>query len=167
MEAVKNSSGNIIGAVNCFQDITERKRSEEAALRLAAIVESSDDAIVSKDLNGIITSWNKGAERIFGYLAEEVVGKHISILAVPERRDEMPMILDRLRRGETIEHYETLRRRKDGTPIHISLTISPIRDPSGQVIGASKIARDITDKQLADAAIEPAHADAHRRETTF
>src|ERR671930_1960296 len=108
-------------------------------------------AIISKTLEGIITSWNKGAERIFGYTAEEVVGKPVSILIPTDHPDEEPSILARLRRGERIEHYETVRVRKDGTPIHISLTVSPIRGPDGKIIGASKVARDITDKKRAEA----------------
>src|SRR4051794_28625558 len=110
IDAIKDRDGNIVGAVNCFQDITERKRSEEAALRLAAIIESSDDAIVSKDLDGTITSWNGGAQRIFGYLAEEVIGKPIAILIPPDRHNEETAILERLRRGERIGSYETVRR---------------------------------------------------------
>ncbi len=112
---------------------------------LASIVESSDDAIITKDLNGIITSWNRGAENIFGYTAEEVLGKPVSILAPPHRPDEMPEILARLKRGELIHHYETERRTKDGRIIAVSLTVSPLRDASGEVVGASKIARDITE----------------------
>ncbi|HET8550190.1 MAG TPA: PAS domain S-box protein [Bryobacteraceae bacterium] len=131
----------------CFtRDITEQKRATELQERLAAIVESSDDAIISKDLNGIIRSWNSGAERIFGYTAEEIIGKPVATLAVPERMDEMPNILDRIRRGERVDHYETRRRTKDGRVLAISLTVSPIRDASGEIIGASKIARDITER---------------------
>jgi PAS domain S-box-containing protein len=115
--------------------------------RLAAIVASSDDAIIAKDLNGIITNWNRGAERLFGYTANEAVGKPVTILIPPERLDEEPAILSRIRRGERIDHYETVRIRKDGTPLEISLTVSPIRDPDGSVIGASKIARDITERR--------------------
>jgi PAS domain S-box-containing protein len=125
--------------------------SDEHRHRLAAIVDSSEDAIVSKDLNGIVTSWNKAAERIFGYSAEEMIGRPIATIAAPEVLDEMPRILDRVRRGEHIEHYETVRRRKDGEKIHVALTISPIRDASGRIVGASKIARDITDRKLAEA----------------
>ena len=113
---------------------------------LASIVESSDDAIVSKDLNGIVTSWNAAAERLFGYSAEEMVGRPIALLAPPERAGEMPVILNRLRAGERIEHYETQRCRKDGSLVDISLTVSPIRDHTGRVIGASKIARNITEQ---------------------
>ena len=113
---------------------------------LAAIVESSQDAIISKDLQGIIRSWNRGAERIFGYTAEEAVGQHISLLVVPDRADEIPNILQRITRGERIEHYETMRRAKDGRLLFISLTVSPIRDAAGAIIGASKIARDISEQ---------------------
>jgi PAS domain S-box-containing protein len=120
---------------------------------LAAIVESSDDAIISKDLNGIVTSWNKGAERIFGYTAEEAIGKPIAMIASPERRDEMPVILERIKRGEKISHYETIRCRKGGERVQISLTVSPIRDVDGRIIGASKIARDITERRLAEEAV--------------
>jgi PAS domain S-box-containing protein len=121
-----------------------RQREDELRARLAAVVESSDDAIISKTLDGIIRTWNKGAERTFGYAADEVVGRHISILIPPDRADEETHIIARLRRGERIDHYETIRLRKDGTPLHISLSISPIKDAAGAVIGASKIARDIT-----------------------
>jgi PAS domain S-box-containing protein len=131
----------------------ERKRSEEATQRLASIVESSDDAIISKNLDGIILTWNGGAERVFGYKADEVVGKSITILIPSDRVDEEPGILARLRRGERIDHYETVRRRKDGSLIDISLTISPLRDRAGRVIGASKIARDISERKRAEAAL--------------
>ena len=126
------------------REISDRKLLETSTLHLASIVEYSNDAIISKDLNGTIRSWNRGAERIFGYRAEEVVNRHISIIAAPDRVDEIPLILKRLSRGERVEHYETKRRRKDGTIIDVSLTVSPIRDAKGRIIGASKIARDIT-----------------------
>jgi PAS domain S-box-containing protein len=113
---------------------------------VAAVVESSDDAIVTKDLSGIITSWNRGAEQIFGYKAKEVIGKPITILIPPDYPNEEPEILERIRRGERIHHYETIRLRKDGTPLNISLTVSPVRDSSGKIVGASKIARDITER---------------------
>src|SRR5262249_21712432 len=147
IEAVKDTAGNIVGAVNCFQDITERKRGEEAALRLAAIIESSDDAIVGTDLDGIVMSWNGGAERIFGYLAEEIIGKPITILIPSDRQKEEEAILERIRFGQRIEHYETVRQWqcKHGGLIDISLTVSPVRNAQGKVIGASKIARNITD----------------------
>jgi PAS domain S-box-containing protein len=153
IEAVRDSGGNIVGAVNCFQDITERKRSEEAALRLAAIIESSDDAIVGNDLDGIVTSWNGGAERIFGYLAEEIIGKPITILIPPDCQKEQEANMERIRRGHRVEHYETVRQRKNGGLIDISLTISPVRNAQGKVIGASKIARDITEHKRSQAQI--------------
>lgn len=126
---------------------------EEANRRnhlLAAIVESSHDAIVSKDLDGVVTSWNRGAQLVFGYAAEEMIGKPILTLIPPERHSEEVDILARLRRGEKIEHYETVRRRKDGTLIHVSLTISPIREDGGRIVGASKIARDISERVRAE-----------------
>jgi PAS domain S-box-containing protein len=153
---LRNDEGEIVGAVNMLVDITEHKHSEEIAQRLAAIVESSDDAIISKDLNGIITSWNRGAERIFGYTPEEVIGKPVTVLIPPERHDEEPAILERLRRGERIDHYETIRMRKNGSRIDISLTVSPIRNAAGKVIGASKIARDITERKRGDVALRRA-----------
>ena len=122
---------------------------ERAAHHYAAMVESSQDAILSKDLDGVITSWNRGAQRLFGYAAEEVVGRSVTIFIPSDRENEEPMILQRIRRGERIEHYETVRRRKDGSLVDISLTVSPIRDPAGKVIGASKIARDITERRRA------------------
>ena len=115
-----------------------------AAAWLAAIVESSDDAIVSKTLEGIVTSWNPAAERLFGYTAEEMIGRPIAMLAAPDRENEMPAILESIRRGEKVDHYETVRRRRDGRLVDISLTVSPIRDETGRIVGASKIARDIT-----------------------
>ncbi len=129
--------------------VRARDISQVAMLRLAAIVESSDDAIVSKDLNGIINSWNKGAERILGFTAEEVIGKPVTILIPADRQAEETEILSRIRRGQRIEHFETIRRRKDGTFINVSLTVSPIKNKDGEVIGASKIARDITESKEA------------------
>ena len=128
-------------------ELQRRKEREEAAQKFAAIVSSSSDAIVSKDLQSIVKSWNKGAERLFGYTAEEMIGKPITLLIPEDHIDEEPRILERIGRGETIEHYETVRRRKDGTLIDISLTVSPIVDDQGMIIGASKIARDITDRK--------------------
>ncbi len=142
--------GSIAGIAGISTDITERKQAGETSRRLAAIVESSDDAIISKDLNGIITSWNRSAERMFGYKADEVVGRSITILIPPERADEEPGILGRIRRGERIDHYDTIRRRKDGSLLEISITVSPIRDDSGKIIGASKIARDVSDRKRAE-----------------
>jgi PAS domain S-box-containing protein len=139
-----DSDGKFVGAINMLVDVGDRKRADEYAGRLAAIVESSDDAIVSKDLNGIITSWNAGAERLFGYTAEETIGKPVTMLMPPERYDEEPGILERIRRGEPIDHYETVRRRKDGSLVDVSLSISPVKNAQGHIVGASKIARDIT-----------------------
>ena len=134
-------------------DITERKLAERAALLLGAIVDSSDDAIISKNLDGTITSWNKGAERVFGYTAEETIGQPVIMLIPPDRLQEEPDILARLKRGERVDHFETVRRRKDGTLIDISLTISPVKDGRGTIVGASKIARDITARKKAEAAL--------------
>jgi PAS domain S-box-containing protein len=122
---------------------TRKAKKPSSASWLAAIIESSDDAIVSKTLDGIITSWNPAAEKLFGYSADEIVGRPIATLAAPDREPEMPAILERIRRGEKVDHYETVRRRKDGCLVDISLTVSPIRDESGRIVGASKIARDI------------------------
>ena len=128
-----------------------------AARHFASIVESSDDAIIGKSLDGIVTSWNRAAERIFGYRADEIVGQPISLLAVPSRGDEMPRILERVKAGERIEHYETERRRKDGRVVAVSLTVSPIRDEAGRIVGVSKIARDISVAKREE-------AERHRRE---
>jgi len=136
-----------------IRDVTDRKRAEELRAQLAAIVDSSDDAIIGKSLDGIIRSWNRGAERVFGYAAEDVVGKHISLLLPPGRQAEEPAIVERLKNGERVESFETLRRRKDGQDIHASVTISPIHDSRGNVIGASKVARDITDRKRAEEAL--------------
>ena len=144
---LRDSKGHIIGASKVARDITDRKQGEQSRNLLAAIVDSSDDAIVSKSLDGIITSWNTSAERIFGYTAEEAVGQHITLIIPPERHAEESDILDRLRRGERIEHFHTIRRRKDGTLLDVSLTISPVRDSSGRIIGASKVARDVTEQK--------------------
>jgi PAS domain S-box-containing protein len=128
----------------CFtRDVTEQLQIDRVRGHFAAIVETTDDAVVSKDLNGIIMSWNRAAERLFGYKADEVIGKSVSILIPPEREDEEPGILARLRRGERLDHYETVRMTKDGRRFHVSLTVSPIIDAEGKIIGASKIARDI------------------------
>ncbi len=135
------------------RDVTESKRADRSTRLLGAIVDSSDDAIISKDLNGVITSWNIGAERLFGYTAAEAVGKSVTILIPSDRLDEEPKILSRLKRGERVDHFETIRRRKDGTLLDISLTISPVRDEVGHIIGVSKIARDITERKRAQAAL--------------
>jgi PAS domain S-box-containing protein len=138
-------------------DLIERG-SAEAALResndrllwLASVVENSDDAIITKNIDGIVKSWNKAAERVFDYTAEEAIGQPITILIPPERKDEEPAILERIRRGERIDHYETIRQRKDGSLIDISLTVSPVKNVQGKIVGASKIARDITERKRQD-----------------
>jgi PAS domain S-box-containing protein len=132
-------------------EIEQHRRAEQVERRLTAVVESCDDAIVSKDLNGIIRTWNRGAERLFGYTEEEVVGKPITILIPLDRQDEEPGILARIRRGERIDHYETVRQRKDGSLVETSLTVSPIEDADGTIVGASKVARDITERRRAEA----------------
>ncbi|MEZ0170752.1 PAS domain S-box protein [Microvirga sp. TS319] len=144
-------------------DISTRKQAEEAEWRLAAIIESSDDAIISKNLDGIITSWNRGAERLFGYRAEEVIGQPITILIPEDRQDEEPGILERIRRGERVDHYETVRRRKDGSLVEISLTISPVRNQQGRIIGASKIARDITERRRLEEQLLLVNRELHHR----
>lgn len=136
-----------------FHDITERKQAERATSLLAAIVDSSDDAIISKKLDGTITSWNQSAEQLFGYKAEEAVGQHITLIVPWERLSEEEDILRRLARGERVDHFETERKRKDGATVDVSLTISPIRDASGRVIGASNVARDITERKQAERAL--------------
>ncbi len=141
-----DGAGNLLGALNTLIDITEFGQAEEFRQRLAAIVAFSQDAIVGKDLDGVITSWNSGAERLFGYTAEEAIGKPVTILIPCDRLGEEPEILNRVRRGEHIEHGETVRRRKDGSLVDVSLAVSPIRDTEGRVIGASKIAREITQR---------------------
>src|SRR5438093_450138 len=136
---------------------------EEAPQRRASIVDSSDDANVSKDLDGIITSWNKGAERICGYMAEEIIGKSIKVLIPSEYHAEEDTILERIRRGQRIDHYETIRQRKHGSLINISLTVSPVRNLQGKIIGASKIARDITERKRSEAQISLLAREAEHR----
>jgi PAS domain S-box-containing protein len=160
---VRNAQGRIIGASKIARDITKRKRDINAALLLASIVETSDDAIVSKTLDGIITSWNNGAERIFGYMAEEIIGKSIKVLIPREYHAEEDTILERIRRGQRIEHYETIRQRKHGSLINVSLTVSPVADPQGKIVGASKIARDITERKRTEAQITLLAREAEHR----
>ena len=137
-------------------DITDRKRAEETLARQAAIIESSDDAIISKTLEGVITSWNRGAEKLFGYTPKEAVGRPMLMLFPPERVKEEADILARIARGESVDHYETVRVRKDGKRLDISVTISPIRDSQGRIVGASKIARDISERRALELAVEAA-----------
>jgi PAS domain S-box-containing protein len=149
MSPVKDAQGRIVGASSVARDVTERNRSSHADLLLAAIVSSSDDAIISKSLEGIITSWNEGARRIFGYSADEAIGQPVTMLIPESRRDEEPKIIERLRRGERFDHFETIRVRKNGEKFPVSLTISPVRNAAGRIVGASKIARDITERKRA------------------
>jgi PAS domain S-box-containing protein len=166
----KDQLGQVNGWIGSILDITEHKQTE-AALReseqqlswLASIVESSDDAIVSKNLDGIITSWNRGAERVFGYTAEEAIGQPITMVIPPERHSEEGEILARIRRGERIDHFETVRQRKDGSLIDISLTVSPIKNAQGKITGASKIARDITERKRNDNRIAVLAREAEHR----
>jgi PAS domain S-box-containing protein len=151
-----DESGKVAGGINMLVDITARKQAGAAEALLAAIVQSSDDAIISKSLDGIITSWNESAERLFGYTSKEVIGRSISILFPPDRLDEEPRILDRLKRGERVDHFETIRVRKDGSQLAISLTISPLKDATGKIVGASKVARDITELKRARADLREA-----------
>ena len=150
---IRDETGTINGAVLVFRDIAERRRAEVAQARLAAIVESSDDAIVGKTLDGIIQSWNAGAERLFGYSAAEAIGRPITLVVPFERLDEERDILERIRRGERIDHIETVRMTKDGRRVDISVTVSPIRDREGHVIGASKVARSISERKRAEEAL--------------
>jgi PAS domain S-box-containing protein len=152
-----DGSGALTGAVNMLVDVTALHRaedrlreSEHAAQRLASIVESAEDAIVSKSLDGVILTWNRGAERLFGYTAAEAIGQPVTMLIPSERHNEEPEILRRIRRGERIDHYDAVRQRKDGTLVPISLTVSPIFNERGEVVGASKIARDISERKRAE-----------------
>jgi PAS domain S-box-containing protein len=150
---IYDDAGTIVGVVLVFRDITERRRAEKAKATLAAIVESSDDAIISKDLNGRIVTWNAGAERLFGHREQEVIGRPITLIIPHSHLNEETMILQRIRDGERIDHYETVRQRKDGSLLDISLTVSPIRDGLGNIVGASKVARDITRRKFVEEAL--------------
>ena len=145
------------GRVWSFRDVTERHLADMTSRRLAAIVTSSDDAMIGKDLNSIITSWNFGAERIFGYTADEMIGTSIMRLIPPDRREEEREILSRIQRGERFDHFETLRLAKDGRKLNVSITVSPIQDSTGRLVGASKVVRNITERKEAEAAIQHAH----------
>jgi PAS domain S-box-containing protein len=147
---LRDPSGKLIGAINLLVDITKSHEADIDLERLAAIVDSSDDAIVSKTLTGQISSWNAGATRIFGYEAHEMIGQPITRIIPPELHDEETEILARLRRGQRVDHYETVRIAKDGRRLNISLTVSPVRDNLGKVVGAAKIARDITERKQAE-----------------
>jgi PAS domain S-box-containing protein len=160
---ILDAEGRVVGVILVFRDVTEKRRTELLNERLASIVGSSDDLVASKTLDGVITSWNQGAERILGYTADEVIGHHVSMLMPPEFVEDTERILSRVRRGEKVDHYQTKRRRKDGTIIDVSLTVSPIRDIEGRIVGASKIGRDITQEKL----IEAERVDAERRKDEF
>ncbi|HEX3450756.1 MAG TPA: PAS domain S-box protein, partial [Isosphaeraceae bacterium] len=160
---MRNGDGVVVGTVLVFRDVTERKRAEETRALLAAIVESSEDAIVSKTLDGTIRSWNSGAERLFGYTRDEAVGRSIKLIVPPELLDEESRILERLERGERIDTLETVRVTKQNRRVEVSLTISPVRDSSGRVIGASKIARDNSERKR----VEEALREADRRKDEF
>jgi PAS domain S-box-containing protein len=147
---IRDRDGHIIRYAGVDIDITEQKRAEEAASRLVSIVESSADAILSRDLNGIINSWNDGASRLYGYSAEEIIGQPVTVLIPADRLDEEPAIMERIGRGERVQHFETVRRHKDGGLVEISLSVSPIRDAGGRLVGASKIARDISERRRAE-----------------
>lgn len=153
VSVMRDAAGKPENLIILADDITERKTAARTSNLLSAIVDSSDDAIISKDLSGIITSWNKGAERIFGYTAEEIVGESVLKLIPEERHSEEPVILARLQSGRNIDHFETIRRRKDARLIDVSLTVSPVKDAQGHIIGASKIARDITHQKAAEEAL--------------
>ncbi len=146
-----------------IRDITERKRAEIDSIRLAAIIESSDDAIIGKDLNSIITSWNAGAEKVFGYSAAEMVGSPIMRLIPADRQEEESQIVGKIRRGEKVRHFETVRQAKDGRMIDVSVTVSPIKDSTGKVVGASKVARDITERKQAEEKIRSLNAELEQR----
>ena len=150
---IRNARGTLVGSAMIARDISERRRLERARSILAAIVESSDDAIVSKNLDGIITSWNAAAERLLGYKAEEIIGQSVLRIIPPDLQHEEPGIIARLRSGQRIEHYETRRMKKNGDIFDVSLTVSPIRNEHGEVVGGSKILRDISDRRAAEAVL--------------
>lgn len=148
---LRDEQGQVTGAINLLIDATDRRQAEIDSARLAAIVSSSDDAIVSKSLDGIVTSWNAGAERIFGFSAEEMIGQPIFRIIPDELRAEEKQIIARLQAGERVDHFDTVRIAKDGRRVDVSLTISPLRDKTGKVVGASKIARDVTERKQSEA----------------
>jgi PAS domain S-box-containing protein len=158
-----DAQGHVVGRAMILRDISESRRAHEARLRLAALVDSSADAIIGKDLDGTISSWNSGAERLYGYTDVEVMGRNISLLVPPERADEISEILQRINTGERIEHYETVRSRKDGTTVEVAVTVSPVYDSAGRIVAASTIARDISERRQAEAEIGRLHADLERR----
>ena len=160
---VRNSTGAITAYGTVTRNLIESKSAEQRLRSLASIVESTDDAIVSKNLDGIIANWNRGAERIFGYTSEEAIGQPITMVIPADRQSEEREILTRIRRGERIDHYETVRRRKDGSLVVVSLTVSPVKNAEGQIIGASKIARDITEQKRSQEQIATLAREAEHR----
>jgi PAS domain S-box-containing protein len=156
MTPIRADDGRIVGVTKMARDISSIKRMEREAFRLAAIVASSDDAIVSKDLDGIIQTWNRAAEQMFGYTAEEAIGRSITLIIPEDRLNEETTVLSKIRAGQSVDHFETIRQHKDGRLLNISLTVSPIRNAAGEVIGASKIARDITESQRLRRMVEEA-----------
>lgn len=162
---IRDAQDRLLGVILVFRDITARRQAEEESLRLAAIVASSSDPIISKSLDGVVTSWNAAAERMFGYRAEEIIGQPILRLLPDDRYDEEAKILERLRRGESVEHFETVRRTKDGRLLDVSVTVSPLRNARGTIIGASKVARDITERKRAEAALAQHARDLDRAHT--
>jgi len=160
---LRDADGRIIGASKIARDISEKQRADQSRALLSAIVESSDDAIITKDLDGTITTWNSGAERIFGYSAAEIVGKPVLLLIPEELHPEEERILSRIRRGERIDHFETRRRRKDGRLLHVSLSVSPLRDSQGRIVGASKIARDISERSRVQEQLKEINSELERR----
>lgn len=153
VSAIKNKAGEIIGISEIASNVSKKKNDQEKKAILASIVENSQDAIISKTIDGLITSWNKGAEKIFGYKEQEVIGKHISIIIPPERMDEETLIIKNIRAGIKMDHFQTIRLKKNGDSVPISLTVSPVKDDNGNIIGASKVARDITSEKEAEALI--------------
>ena len=155
---IKDALGTVVGASAVARDITEQKRIELEHQLLAAIVSSSEDAIMAKTMDGIITSWNRGAEKLYGYAAAEMLGKTVTLLIPPERPDDFPLIMSRIRNGEGVEQYQTVRQRKDGTRLDISLSVWPIHDDRGTIVGASAIARDVTKHKQVDLALQQSEA---------
>ena len=153
-----NERGTVVGFIAALVEITDRKQAEQARATLSAIVESSNDAIIGKNLSGVITSWNRGAERLFGYTAQEAIGQSVTMLIPPDRLDEEPAILEQIRRGEAIQNFGTVRRCKDGRLLNISLTLSPIRNDESEIVGVSKVARDITEHMRAEEALRASEA---------
>ncbi len=150
-----------------IREATGRRVNELSSALLGAIIDGSNDAIISKDLDGIITSWNSSAERLFGYSAREAIGRHITLLFPEDRLDEEPKIINQLKQGKRVDHFETVRLHKDGTRLNISLTISPIKDSSGRIVGASKIARDITKQKQAEAKLRAVNKELQERTSSL